>query len=163
MGEAGCLRDAHFNNLETSGNSVFNGFISTNTNKGFDIGPAAISGLTAVSLTSNKTLEVQKHSLQVGKYCSVTGDTTITLPGVVIGATFIIVNASSDAGGLLKISPNNNTEMFLVNMAGDPGTVGKDILNTKVSQKKYDYVKLVGLTNEGWLIDDKRGTWVDQA
>ena len=57
MGEAGCLRDAHFNNLETSGNSVFNGFISTNTNKGFDIGPAAISGLTAVSLTSNTTLK----------------------------------------------------------------------------------------------------------
>ena len=36
MGEAGCLRDAHFNNLEISGNSIFYGTV-TNSSVGLNV------------------------------------------------------------------------------------------------------------------------------
>ncbi len=79
-----------------------------------------------------------------------------------IGASFIIVNTSTDGGSLLTISPNAS-DKFLVDIAGGAGTDNKDIILAKATQSQYDYVKLTGLTADGWLIDDIRGTWVDQA
>ena len=42
-------------------------------------------------------------------------------------------------------------------------TDDKDIINTKATQKQFDYVHLIGVHDDGWLIHNKRGTWVDQA
>ena len=119
-------------------------------------------GLTATTVTTS-TLVVATHTVQVGAYVQVAVDAqTLTLPAVVIGATFIIVNGVDSAGALLTISPNSN-DKFLVDIAGAAGTDNKDIINTKATQAKYDYVKLVGLSSVGWLIDEVRGTWVDQS
>ena len=98
----------------------------------------AFSGLTAVVVTTS-TLAVATHTVQVGAY----------------------VEVAADAGALLTISPNSS-DKFLVDIAGAAGTDNKDIINTKATQGKYDYVKLVGLSSDGWLIDEVRGTWVDQ-
>ena len=87
---------------------------------------------------------------------------TLTLPAVVVGASFIIVNTAADGGALLTIS-HNSSDKFLVDIAGAALTNNKDIINTKATQIKYDYVKLVGLSADGWLIDDIRGTWVDES
>ena len=125
-------------------------------------GKASISGLTPVVLTTS-TLAVATHSVQKGKYVQVAADAqTLTLPAVVVGASFIIVNTAADGGALLTISPNAN-DKFLVDIAGAAGTDDKDIVNTKATQIQYDYVKLVGLSADGWLIDDIRGIWVDQS
>ena len=119
-------------------------------------------GLTATTVTTS-TLAVATHTVQVGAYAQVAVDAqTLTLPAVVIGATFIIVNGVDDEGALLTISPNSS-DKFLVDIAGAAGTNNKDIINTKATQGKYDYVKLVGLSSDGWLIDEVRGTWVDEA
>ena len=118
---------------------------------------------TAVNLTADTTLALATHSAQIGKYVTVSADAkTLTLPAVVVGATFIIVNAGLNATQLLTISPNAN-DKFLVDIAGAAGTDGKDIINTKATMKQYDYVKLVGISAEGWLIDEVRGTWVDES
>ena len=45
----------------------------------------------------------------------------------------------------------------------DNTPIEKSVTNTKATQNQYDYVSLVGLTADGWLIDDIRGTWVDQG
>tara|TARA_R110001632_G_C11122300_1_gene393846 strand:- start:43 stop:594 length:552 start_codon:yes stop_codon:yes gene_type:complete len=140
-----------------------NGMITTAAGGGFINGMGAVSGLTAVDLTASTTLAVATHSVQKGKYVSVTGDgIVITLPAVVVGASFIIVNANVAAGGLMTIA-SNASDKFLVDIAGAAGTDDKDIINTKATQLQYDYVKLVGLSADGWLIDDIRGTWVDQS
>ena len=119
-------------------------------------------GLTATTVTTS-TLAVATHTVQVGAFVQVAVDAqTLTLPAVVVGATFIIVNGVDSTGALLTISPNSS-DKFLVDIAGAAGTNNKDIINTKATQKKYDYVKLVGLSSDGWLIDEVRGTWVDEA
>ena len=122
-----------------------------------------LSGGAEVNLTDDTTLAVDTHSVQVGKFVTISADDkTLTLPAVVVGASFIIVNTAADGGALLTISPNSS-DKFLVDIAGAAGTNNKDIINTKATQIKYDYVKLVGLSADGWLIDDIRGTWVDES
>ena len=121
------------------------------------------SGGEAINLSADTTLAVATHSVQVGKFVTISADAkTLTLPAVVVGASFIIVNTAADGGALLTISPNAS-DKFLVDIAGAAGTDNKDIINTKATQIKYDYVKLVGLSSVGWLIDDIRGTWVDES
>ncbi len=121
------------------------------------------SGGEAVNLTADTTLAVNTHSVQVGKFVTISADAkTLTLPAVVIGASFIIVNTATDGSSLLTISPNAN-DKFLVDIAGAAGTDNKDIILAKATQNQYDYVHLVGLSSVGWHIQDIRGTWVDQA
>jgi hypothetical protein len=146
-----------FNGLLTA-----NSFIATAVAKGLQYGPASTGGLTA-SLQTTGTIAIADDSVQVGKFCTVSADAqTLTLPAVVVGASFIIVNIAADGAALLTISPDSG-DKFLVDIAGAAGTDNKDIINTKATQKQYDYVHLVGMTGDGWLIADKRGVWVDQA
>ena len=121
------------------------------------------SGGEEINLTDDTTLAVNTHSVQVGKFVTISADAkTLTLPAVVVGASFIIVNTANDGESLLTISPNSS-DKFLVDIAGAAGTNNKDIILAKATQSKYDYVHLVGLSADGWLIQDIRGTWVDQA
>ena len=121
------------------------------------------SGGEEINLTDDTTLAVNTHSVQVGKFVTISADAkTLTLPAVVVGASFIIVNTANDGNSLLTISPNSN-DKFLVDIAGAAGTDNKDIILAKATQSKYDYVHLVGLSADGWLIQDIRGTWVDEA
>ena len=145
-----------------SDSNTFTDFIATADDKGLQIGTAGISGLGA-SLQTTGTIAIADDSVQVGKYCTVSADAqTLTLPSVVVGASFIIVNIAADAGALLTIAPNGS-DKFLVDIAGAAGTDDKDIVNTKATQLQYDYVHLIGLSGDGWLIHDVRGTWVDQS
>ena len=122
-----------------------------------------IMGLTAVTLATNTTLAIATHSVQTGNYVAVNADAVVlTLPTVVIGATFLIVNIGASASQLLTISPNS-ADKFLVDIAGAPGPDDKDIINTQATQIQYDYVKFFGATADGWIITDIRGTWVDGA
>ena len=119
-------------------------------------------GLTATTVTTS-TLVVATHTVQVGAYVQVAVDAqTLTLPAVVIGATFIIVNGVDSTGALLTISPNSN-DKFLVDIAGAAGTDNKDIINTKATQSRLDFVHLMGIDAIGWMIVDIRGTWVDES
>tara|TARA_R110000751_G_C13654725_1_gene468464 strand:- start:426 stop:851 length:426 start_codon:yes stop_codon:yes gene_type:complete len=122
-----------------------------------------LSGLAPIRLIADTTLAVATHSAQVGSYVEVYADAkTLTLPAVVVGASFIIVNVMDDAGALLTISPNAN-DKFLVDIAGAAGTDDKDVINTKATQKKYDFIHLVGLSAVGWAIHNVSGIWVDQS
>jgi|TARA_R100000455_G_C6181365_1_gene59077 hypothetical protein len=121
------------------------------------------SGGEEINLTDDTTLAVNTHSVQVGKFVTISADDkTLTLPAVVVGASFIIVNTASPASSKLTISPNSN-DKFLVDIAGAAGTDNKDIILAKATQDQYDYVHLVGLSSNGWLIQDVRGTWVDES
>ena len=123
----------------------------------------AFSGLTAVTLTADTTLALATHSVQVGAYVNIATDAkTLTLPAVTVGSSYIIVNSAADAGALLTISPNSS-DKFLVDIAGAAGTDDKDIINTKATQARLDFVHLIGMAAAGWCIADVRGTWVDQS
>jgi len=147
--------------ITTNQACTFSGFLATANDKGFSAGPAAISGLTPVVMT---TATVASTSfVTAGKYVQVSTDAqTITLPSVVVGASIIIVCTAADAGALLTISPQAG-DKFLCDFGNADGTDDKDIILAKVTQKQYDYVHLVGMSGDGWAIVDKRGTWTDQA
>jgi len=148
--------------ITTSAECTFSGFLATANNKGFAAGTAAISGLTPVVMTTG-TAALANHSVTAGKYIQVAADAqTITLPAVVIGSSLIIVCTAADAGALLTISPNSS-DKFLCDFGNAGGTDDKDIILAKATQKKNDYVHLVGMSADGWAIVDKRGTWSDQA
>ncbi len=121
------------------------------------------SGGEELNLSADTTLAVDTHSVQVGKFVTISADAkTLTLPAVVVGASFIIVNTATPGSSLLTISPNAN-DKFLVDIAGAAGTDNKDIILAKATQSQYDYVHLIGMSADGWHIQDIRGTWVDQS
>lgn len=123
----------------------------------------SLSGLDPIRLAADTTLAVATHSTQVGAYVEISADAkTLTLPAVVVGASFIIVCDAEDAGALLTISPNASDKM-LVDIAGAAGTDNKDIILAKATQRKHDFVHLVGLSGDGWLIHNQKGVWSDQA
>ena len=62
----------------------------------------------------------------------------------------------------ISVSPNSS-DKFLVDIAGAAGTDDKDIINTKATQARLDFVHLIGMSSVGWHIADVRGTWVDQS
>ena len=123
---------------------------------------ALVNGLSAILLTTG-TLAYATHTISKSKYVTVSADAqTITLPAVQIGAVFIIVNIAADGAALLTIEPNAN-DKFLTDIAGGIGTDDKGIINTQATQNQGDFVKLVGLNADGWLIDSISGTWVDES
>ena len=123
----------------------------------------SLSGKTPLLLSADTTLAVANHSLQVGKYIEIAADAkTLTLPAVVVGASFIIVNTANDGESLLTISPNAS-DKFLVDIAGAAGTDNKDIILAKATQKQHDFVHLIGLSAVEWLIHNVAGVWSDQA
>jgi hypothetical protein len=121
---------------------------------------ALVNGLSAILLTSG-TLAYATHSIVRGKYVTVSADAqTIDLPQVIIGAVFIIVNIAADGGALLTIDPHND-DKFLLDIAGAAGTDGTSISNTKATQNQGDFVKLVGMSGDGWAITEIGGIWAD--
>ena len=156
MAETGCLKGGHFQNLQVENTTALTDLEVTGTFQ---------QGRNMVSLTNDTTLDPAAHGVTIagGTYVSVTGDPiVITLPPVTAFVVFIIVNDNPDGTGLLTISPDDD-DKFLIDIAGSSGTDNKDIINTKLTQKKGDFVKLVGLTGDGWMIDSIKGTWIDEA
>jgi hypothetical protein len=122
---------------------------------------AVVHGLSAILLTTG-TLAYDTHSIVRGKYVTVSADAQIlTLPAVVVGAVFIIVNIAADGGALLTIDPNGS-DKFLLDIAGAAGTDGNNISNTKTTQNQGDFVKLVGMSADGWAITEIGGIWADE-
>ena len=61
----------------------------------------------------------------------------------------------------MTIDPDGN-DKFLTDIAGGVGTDGNNISNTKATQNQGDFVKLVGMSADGWAIAEIGGIWVDE-
>lgn len=119
------------------------------------VGPAYSNQVT---LTTATTLSVATHGLHP---ILVTGTTTVTLPGVAVGASFWIINGNAD-GTAITVAPNSS-DMFLIDAAGAGGTNNKHITNTAGTAIKGDYVKLTYGSGDGWTIVELAGTWADES
>jgi len=87
---------------------------------------------------------------------------TFTLPAVAdVKGDIWIINGAED-GTLMTISPNAN-DKFVWDVAGAAGTDNKDIINTALTAKKGDYVKLRYASADGWAIKEMGGIFADQA
>jgi len=83
----------------------------------------------------------------------------ITLPATDPGLRVVIMNIAADGGAKLSIDPNANDKIMGPDIGG---TDNKDLINTKTTQIRCDFVELLGTTN-GWFIVRMRGIWATEA
>lgn len=110
------------------------------------------------TISADKTLA----AADVGKLFWVDTDAvTITLPAIATGLDGVaIVNGGAFGAVAVTLSPNAS-DMIL-----GPGITGaddKDLINTKATARRGDFVKLGGNDADGYAVQEIRGTWARQA
>lgn len=84
------------------------------------------------------------------------------------GTTYGFRNTGADGNNLITISPNAADAIFgtVANAAADSvasGVVDKDIINTKATANKGDYIILECDGATGWYITGGVGIWASEA
>ena len=112
-------------------------------------------GLTAETVSDNKTLDNQ----DTGKVFFVDTDAkAITLPAVE-GMKCRIVNAGAFGTVLVTISPNSSDGIKGPDLTN---TDDKDLLNTKATACRGDYVDIEYADATGWCVSKLVGTWAKE-
>lgn len=108
--------------------------------------------------TGNTTVIISTDS---GKTFVSTLDAIVyTLPSIAIGNTITFVNMADDGQAALNISP---AAADGITYAGS-STDNKDLINTKATSKKGDFVTLASLDGVvAWQVVAARGVWAKEA
>lgn len=109
-------------------------------------------------ISANKTLDAE----DTGKLFWVDTDAvTITLPAVAAGVFGCqIVNGGGYGTVAVTISPNASDSVLGPDITAADD---KDLINTKATAKRGDYVVLDSGDADGYLVTELRGTWARQA
>jgi len=112
----------------------------------------------AVEKTANYTVIITTDS---GKtFTSETDGVVFTLPSIAIGNTITFVNNAVDGAADLTISP---AALDGITYAGS-STDDKDLINTKATAKRGDFVTLASLDGVvAWQVVAVRGIWAKEA
>lgn len=95
----------------------------------------------------------------------------ITLPAITasnIGNTFTFRNTGADGNNTVTISPASTDAIHgtIANAAADSvasGVVNKDLVNTKATSNKGDYVTITAVGLTAWYITGGVGIWASEA
>jgi len=120
------------------------------------------NGVKGVAMGNNPRLIEASETLAASESVYVKSDAiTLTLPAYAIGLTFRIFNMAEDGSALLTISPNSNDGIAFAAQHAD----NKDILNTKATQKKGDFVILTctEIDANHWIVTDSAGVWAAES
>lgn len=135
-----------------------------------EVEPQEIEGLFAVAteVVENTTLTAKDS----GKEYNVGTDAlAITLPAIDasnIGMSFLVRNIGADGNNIVTISPAA-TDAFhgtIANAAADSvagGVVDKDIINTKATANKGDFIIVTAVAATEWYITGGVGIWASEA
>lgn len=154
--------DNTFTFLPTGG--VFIGFMRRFVSSGYGIVEynAGVlkdphEGFTAETVSDNLTLDAQ----DVGKVLCVDTDAkAITLPAVEGLAKVRVLNVGAFGNVAVTVSPNANDMVESVNAAGADN---KDIINTKATACRGDFIDLEYGDAHGWGVTRMVGTWAKEA
>lgn len=104
-----------------------------------------------------KTLDIEDN----GKLFVVTADAgVITMPAVATPVNCAVMNGGAFGTVLVSVSPQAADKIQGPNLAG---TDDKDLLNTKATARRGDFVKLVTGDANGPIVAELRGTWATEA
>jgi hypothetical protein len=144
---------------------VFIGFVKRFVSAGivvveFDAGvlqdPWAAYGVRE-AIADNKTLDIQDN----GKLFVVTVDAkVITMPAVATPVNCVILNGGAFGAVAVNVSPNADDKIQGPDL---PGTNDKDLINTKATARRGDFVKLVTGDANGPIVSELRGTWATEG
>ena len=110
-------------------------------------------------LIDDKTVDAADN----GKIFYLGTDTkTVTLLATVAGMEITVVQCGGDGDALIHVDPNAN-DLFLGGQDHAAGGDGKKLSNTKATARRGDYLKLRSDGSTGWQIEEKRGTWAQEA
>ena len=109
------------------------------------------------TLSDDKTLDAQDS----GKVFFMGTDAkTITLPAVEGMAGIKIVNIAAFGTVAVTVSPNAND---MIEGPDVTGADNKDMVNTKATANRGDYIELEYSDANGWVITDIKGTWARET
>lgn len=114
-------------------------------------------GWVKEAIADDKTLDVQ----DTGKAFFVTVDAkAITLPATGTGLRCAIVNLGAFGTIAVNVSPNANDKIMGPDIAGADN---KDLINTKATARRGDYVILQDGQTDGYQVEGMSGTWETEA
>jgi len=110
------------------------------------------------TISADKTLDAE----DTGKLFWVDTDAkTITLPAIATGLDgFVVVNGGSYGAVAVNISPNASDMILGPDITGADN---KDLINTKATARRGDFVILGGNDADGYAVQALRGTWAREA
>lgn len=127
---------------------------------GFDAGrmadPYAHFGLRETLGAATKTLDAQ----DTGKLIWVTVDSVITLPVTATALAGVTLMCGGPFGTVqISADPNANDKIMGPDLAG---TDNKDLINTKATARRGDYITLTAGHADGYVVSRIRGTWASE-
>lgn len=127
---------------------------------GFDAGrmadPYAHFGLRETLSAATKTLDAQ----DTGKLIWVTVDSVITLPVTATALAGVTLVCGGPFGTVqISADPNANDKIMGPDLAG---TDNKDLINTKATARRGDYITLTAGHADGYVVSRIRGTWASE-
>jgi hypothetical protein len=153
--------DNAFSFLKTSG--VFVGFLRRYVSAGYGIVEfnAGVlvdphEGLTGVTTAGTKTIAVA----DTGKVVFFTADAAVITMPAIVGLKVRIVNGGAYGTVLGTIAPNASDAIQAV---GTTAVADKDLINTKATANRGDFVDLEYGDANGWIVTQSVGTWVKEG
>ena len=122
------------------------------------------NGLKSFLIDSNAEIKTANYTVIISTDSGKTFESELdgivaTLPSIAIGNTVTIVNNAPDGTAALNISP---AAIDGITYDGS-STDNKDLINTKVTQKRGDYVTLASLDGVvAWQVVAVRGIWAKE-
>ena len=123
------------------------------------------NGLATFLVDNNAEIKTANYTVVItadsGKTLASTLDAIVyTLPSIAIGNTVTFVNMAEDGQAALNISPAAVDGITYAGTAVD----NKDLINTKATAKKGDFVTLASLDGVvAWQVVDVRGVWAKEG
>ena len=114
--------------------------------------------INAVGKTAAYTVVVNTDSGK--KFYTLTDGEVFTLPAIALGETYTFTNIAVDGAAKVSLSPNASDGVMYLGSATD----NKDLINTKATAKKGDYVVIQNTAGTAyWSVVDARGVWAKEA
>ncbi|MBL4574435.1 MAG: hypothetical protein JKY86_15380 [Gammaproteobacteria bacterium] len=123
------------------------------------------NGVSSFLVDSNSVAKEANYTVIIttdsGKtFTSELDGVVFTLPSIAIGNTITFVNNAPDGQAAINISP---AAADGITYAGS-STDNKDLINTKATAKRGDFVTLASLDGTvAWQVVDARGVWAKQG
>lgn len=115
------------------------------------------SGNKRELVSTNKTLDAE----DTGKTFFVDTDAVvITVPATATALNCRVVNIGAAAAVGLQLSPQSADKIMGPDLAG---TDNKDLINTKATAKRGDFVRIQNGHADGPIVTDMRGTWATEG
>lgn len=123
------------------------------------------NGIASFLVDSNAEQKTANYTVVIGTDSGKTLVSTLdaivyTLPAIAIGNTVTFINMADDGQAALNISP---AAADGITYAGS-STDNKDLINTKATSKKGDFVTLASMNGTvAWQVVAARGIWAKEA